>query len=64
VLRNKIKQTIINFYNKDNLRSDKIATIKKKKLRLIKQLNIKAKKLKSLLTTLKIISKYIYFFVY
>ncbi len=62
--RNKIKQTIINFYNKDNLRSDKIATIKKKKLRLIKQLNIKAKKLKSLLTTLKIISKYIYFFVY
>ena len=62
--RNKVKQTIVNFYNKDNLRSDKITTIKKKKLQLIKQLNIEAKKLKSLLTTLKIINKYIYFFAH
>jgi len=62
--RNKVKQIVVNFYNKGNLRSDKIATTKKKKLRLIKQLDIEAKRLKNLLIILKIISKYIYFFAY
>ncbi len=62
--RNEVKQTIVDFYSKDNLRNNKIAITKKKRLRLIKQLNIEARKLKSLLIVLKIVSRYIYFFVY
>ena len=34
--RNKIKQIIVNFYNKDNSRNNKITIIKNNKLRLIK----------------------------
>ena len=34
--KNKIKQIIVDFYNKGDSRSDKIVATKKKKLRLIK----------------------------
>jgi len=34
--KNKAKQIVVNFYNKDNLRNNKIAIAKKKRFRLIK----------------------------